>query len=260
MKAASYTEFYQSPLTRHLLGDSFHPGGLKLTHSLAQRTQVNRNSKVLDVASGKCTSARYLVSQFGATVVALDLGVTNLQQAMTLSNEQQQKKLRCIVGDAQYLPVASESIDVVFCECALSTFDDREAVLTEFYRVLKPGGYIAISDIFVNNPLPGPLTSELSRWLCISGATNAIRCQQFVQRGGFTRVRFTDVSDQLLETVHTIETKLTAPDPALDELIHQNFDDEFAQFDWQHGTPRQLAQYIYDGGAGYYLMTACKPR
>ena len=260
MKASCCVDFYQLPLTQMLLGESFHPGGVKLTHNLALQTLINRNSTVLDIAAGKCTSAHYLADNFGATVFALDLGLDHLRHGKDENTRYNRDKMHFIQGDAEHLPIASNSIDVVLCECALCTFDDRDSALTEIYRVLKPRGYIAISDVFLNEPLPVELNIELNRWLCVSGAYNAIRNQDMIAQGGFCQLRFRDVSASLLETIHTIEKKLTVPDPALSALIHQQTQQQAQQQSgWKHGIPRRLAHFIYDGGAGYYTLTARKP-
>ncbi len=257
MKASCCVDFYQLPLTQLLLGESFHPGGVKLTHNLASQTLINRNSTVLDIAARKCTSAHYVADNFGATVYALDLGLEHLTHGKIQNTQYNKNKVHFIQGDAQHLPIASNSIDVVICECAMCTFDNRETALTEIYRVLKPGGYIAISDVFLNETLPVELNIELNRWLCVSGAYNVTRSKEVITQGGFYQLRFKDVSASLLETIHTIEKKLTVPDAQLSALIQQQAQQQ--QTNWQHGIPRRLAHFIYDGGAGYYTLTARKP-
>ncbi|MFT5162258.1 MAG: arsenite methyltransferase [Alteromonadaceae bacterium] len=247
-------DFYQLPLTQLLLGDSFHPGGLNLTHQLALQTLVNRQSKVLDVAAGKGTTAHYLANTFGATTYAVDRGIANLKIA---KNNFGRQKINILQGDATHLPFRSDSFDVVFCECALSTFGNRKRALTEMYRVLKPRGFIAISDVYLNEPMPTDLHERLSQWLCISGSLNATHSQQIIEYGGFRQVRFTDVSAQLLETIHAIEAKLTSPDPDLSQLIETEFHRQ--QTEWHEGIASRLAKFIYNGGAGYYTLTARKP-
>ncbi len=254
MLSSCCIDFYQLPITQQLLGDSFHPGGLTLTHQLALQTLINRKSKVLDVAAGKCTSAHYLADNFGATTFVVDQGVANLQAAKAELNHD---KIHILQGDATQLPFASESFDVVLCECALSTFNNREKALTEIYRVLKPRGFIAISDVFLNEPMPTDLHNRLSQWLCIRGALNSKRSQEIIEFGGFRQLRFKDVSAQLLETIHDIEAKLTAPNPQLSALIACELSRQ--QTDWQHGIASRLAKFIYNGGAGYYTITARKP-
>lgn len=126
------TDLYQHPLTHHLLGDSFHPGGLETTRSLAVQCLVNRTSKVLDIATGRATSAAFLVKQYGAQVLGLDLGMDNLQTAKQMHRSL--TKLRLISGDAMQLPFRDNSLDVVFCECALCTFDNRDAAMPRCRR------------------------------------------------------------------------------------------------------------------------------
>lgn len=257
MKTHSSSEVYQTPLTRMLLGDNFHPGGLTLTHQLAIQTLVSHNSKVLDVASGTGTSAIYLAEKFGATVYGIDTGWSGLHRGKSGNDGDVTDKVHFIQGDAAHLPIASDSIDVVFCECAMSTFKLREHVLTEIYRVLKPRGFLAISDVFLNQTLPLELNDELNRWLSISGAYNAFRSAEVVEQNGFYQVRFRDVSSQLLETVHTIESKLAVPGPHLSQMLGDAVK-PYRQ-NWQQVMPSRLAQFIYDGGAGYYTLTARKP-
>src|SRR5713226_7878868 len=73
--------FYGSGLARLLLGDSFHPGGTHLTDRLGQLTQLTRDSRVLDVAAGRGTSAFHLAQTFGCEVVDIDLSEENVKRA-----------------------------------------------------------------------------------------------------------------------------------------------------------------------------------
>lgn len=250
--AACCTDLYQLPITQLLLGDSFHPGGLSLTRKLAEKTLVNRQSIVVDIAAGKGHSAQFLNRNYGATVIALDLGLINLQQL-----PQHKKKLQAIQANALALPLLNNSVNVVFCECALCTFDDRLAAIKEMYRVLKPGGFVAISDIFLNKKLPAHLEHNISRWLCVSNAQSMAHCQEFFgqtfnNNDAFEQLRFSDQSQPLLKTISDIEQKLKK----LSYLpLVKNLSKELSNFPYQ-----QLKEFIIDNGAGYYLLTARKPR
>jgi len=251
------SDLYQLPLTQLLLGDSFHPGGLTLTKKLAEKTLVNRQSVILDIAAGKGGSAQFLNRQYGAHVLALDLGLKNLQKIPANI-----KKIQAIQANALTLPIKDNSIDVVFCECALCTFTDRQAVIKEIYRVLKPHGFVAVSDIYLNQPLPQQLNNNISRWLCIGEALTANACQACFEENAsnvneaikktplFEQIRFTDQSQYLLDNIKTIEQKLRKL--AFLPLIKQ-LSSEIKNFPYQ-----QLKQFIIDGGAGYYLLTARK--
>ncbi len=233
----------KTSMTEMLLGDGFHPGGLALTHQLAIETLVGDHAKVLDIACGTGKSASYLAQRFGATVFALDRSVQAfMQQGYATPSD---STLTFVQGEAQHLPIASETIDVVFCECAMSTFNNRHLAITEIYRVLKPGGFIALSDIYLNENLPGALKRELGQWLYIDSSYNAVRSQQEISQHGFSQLKFYDVSKALLESVQTMNT-------------HTNCE----QSHYISNTPtlpKRLIQLTYDGSIGYYLLTARKP-
>src|SRR5579863_7029771 len=72
---------YESDVARMLLGDSFHPGGTKLTERLGALLGLTAQSRVLDIASGKGTSALFLAERFGCEVVGVDYGSQNVEQS-----------------------------------------------------------------------------------------------------------------------------------------------------------------------------------
>src|ERR1700758_3463268 len=76
---------YESDLTRFLLGDSFHPGGLKLTGQLWRMLSLSPNSRVLDVACGEGTTAVFLAKEFGCEVLGVDYGNQNVEAARSLA-------------------------------------------------------------------------------------------------------------------------------------------------------------------------------
>src|SRR5215831_17596434 len=74
---------YESDFAKLLLGDSFHPGGFKLTERLGQLLWLGANSRLLDVASGRGTSAMFLAERFGCEVIGVDYGRQNVDRANT---------------------------------------------------------------------------------------------------------------------------------------------------------------------------------
>ncbi|MFQ5868190.1 MAG: SAM-dependent methyltransferase [bacterium] len=71
--------FYQSEVVKFLLGDSFHPGSLKLTRILGERPDLSKDDYVLDVACGVGSSAIFLAKNFGCKVMGMDLGEKNIE-------------------------------------------------------------------------------------------------------------------------------------------------------------------------------------
>ncbi len=131
-------QLYESDLAKILLGDSFHPGGLRLTERLGSLLDLTPESQVLDVASGNGTSAFFLAERFGCHVVGIDYGAQNIAQANSLAAV---KGLASRVhfgrGDAERLPFQDASFDAVLCECAFCTFPDKSAAAQEL-RARRP--------------------------------------------------------------------------------------------------------------------------
>src|SRR6516162_6257225 len=94
---------YGSDLARFLLGESFHPGGLSLTHRLGDLMRLRPADRVLDVAAGRGASAFYLSSTFGCTVVGIDLSHENVKLASEAARESS-PRTSFQLGDAECLP------------------------------------------------------------------------------------------------------------------------------------------------------------
>src|SRR5713101_142087 len=140
LKACCAT-LYESDFARLLLGDSFHPGGLRLTRCLGEKLNLRPGLRVLDVASGKGESAIFLAQSFGCEVVGIDFGRENVNHATARASEAQIGQLvRFRQGDAEKLDFLDASFDAVICECAFCTFPDKHAAASEFSRILRPDG------------------------------------------------------------------------------------------------------------------------
>jgi ubiquinone/menaquinone biosynthesis C-methylase UbiE len=201
--------FYGSDLARHLLGDSFHPGGTGLTERLGELLTLTPESHVLDVASGRGTSAFQLAKTFGCNVTGIDLSEENVRLAAV---ETPQRGLTGRVsfqlGDAERLPFGDETFDAIICECAFCTFPSKPIAAQEFYRVLKPGGQLGLSDL-TRTEAPIPELEGLLSWIvCIGDALPAVRYVAILQQAGFQVPLVEDHSDALSEMVRQIQAKL----------------------------------------------------
>jgi ubiquinone/menaquinone biosynthesis C-methylase UbiE len=201
---------YESDYVRLLLGDSFHPGGVKLTSRLGEVLQLTPQSRVLDVASGKGTSAIYLAETFGCTVVGVDYGGDNVRQANeTAAAKGQSHRVHFEQGDAERLPCEEASFDAIICECAFCTFPDKPSAAREFARVLKPGGRVAMSDLTrAAGNLPKELDTLLAWVACIADAQPLESYAEFLTAAGFS-VNVREPHDEALtEMVNQIRMKL----------------------------------------------------
>ncbi|HYE71940.1 MAG TPA: methyltransferase domain-containing protein [Blastocatellia bacterium] len=193
-----------------LLGDSFHPGGVKLTERLGTLLHLTPHSRVLDVASGKGTSAIHLAEKFGCEVVGVDYGSDNVREANEAAAARGLAgRVWFDQGDAERLPFDDETFDAIICECAFCTFPDKPTAAREFARVIKPGGRIGMSDLTrAAGPLPPELDSLLAWVACIADAQPIESYAAFLNQAGFN-VNCLELHDEALqEMVNQIRMKL----------------------------------------------------
>ncbi|MBS1252642.1 MAG: Arsenite methyltransferase [Anaerolineales bacterium] len=92
-------------------------------------------------------------------------------------------------GYIEGLPVEDESVDVILSNCVINLAPDKDAVFREAYRVLKPGGWLAISDIVTSGPLPASVREDTELWgMCISGALEESEYLAKVRAAGFKSI------------------------------------------------------------------------
>src|SRR5579863_2449644 len=177
---------YQSEFARMLLGDSFHPGGQRLTSRLGEHLGLGPGVRVLDVASGKGDSAIFLARQFGCQVVGVDFGPQNVGEANSRATAAQVHRFVSFVeGDAERLDFADKGFDAVICECAFCTFPDKRLAASEFARVLRPGGRVGMSDLTRSGPLPTDLEGLLAWIACIADARPVEEYAAYLEGAGF---------------------------------------------------------------------------
>lgn len=201
---------YAHPLVNQILGDSFHPGGTALTERVGHLLHLGPSTRVLDVASGRGTSAIHLAKVFGCSVVGVDLSSANTQVATTEAALAHVDHLVSFVpGDAESLPFDSGGFDAIICECALCTFPDKPTALKEFWRVLKPAGLVGISDLTRSNHLSQELQGLLAWVACIAEALPSSVYLELLNQAGFCNdCDFITADEALQEMVATIQKNL----------------------------------------------------
>jgi arsenite methyltransferase len=251
--ASCCANLYELPIVEYLLGQSFHPGGTKLTRQLASATLVSPNSKVLDVACGKGSSAHAIAADFGATVTGCDYSAVNLERATITSRAAGlDRKTQFVRGSAEQLPFAGESFDVTLCECSLCLFENMDTALQQIRRVLKPGGRVGISDFFLNSPVPDSLDGLLGRVLCVAAAPSAEGYRNALSRAGFEFIRIRTVNWTLADMIRRIRHQLkllAATKNSLGSVLPAEFGDPSPVL-------ADLEAFIASGGAGYLIATA----
>ena len=151
---------------------------------------------VLDLGSGGGIDCFLAAKQVGPQgfVIGVDMTPQMLEKARRNQARLGVKNVDFRLGEIEHLPVADASVDVIISNCVINLSPDKPQVFREAFRVLKPGGRLAVSDIVTDGPLPPEIKSSLSAWAgCIAGAMDARDYMGAIAEAGFQEVELTPV-------------------------------------------------------------------
>jgi ubiquinone/menaquinone biosynthesis C-methylase UbiE len=144
------SDVYSGPvgvLWEMLMGEQIHVGGEKETEILATKAHLKKNTTVLDVCSALGGPARYLAKNYGCIITGLDATQHMVDEAIKRTQQQGLSNLITYkLGNALDMPFKSETFDVVIGQDAWCYVTDKNRLLNEVKRVLKPQGIIAFTD------------------------------------------------------------------------------------------------------------------
>lgn len=178
---------------------------------------------VLDLGSGAGMDAFLAASKVGESghVIGVDMTPEMLGRARdTASRRGVSHFVDFRRGVIEQLPVTDDSVDVVLSNCVINLSPDKERVFKEIYRVLKPGGRLAVSDICLTAPLPESVHEVDAAYIaCISGAVLAEDYERAMTRAGFKQI---EVERQDASAV----IDGACADPVLGEAVDKFSDEE----------------------------------
>ncbi|HLA06935.1 MAG TPA: arsenite methyltransferase [Anaerolineales bacterium] len=151
---------------------------------------------VLDLGSGAgldCILAAQKVGETGH-VIGVDMTPEMIERAQANVKKVNLKNVEFRQGYLENLPVDSNSVDVIISNCVINLSPDKEKVFNEAFRVLAPGGKLAVSDIVTDGELPETIRKSLSAWAgCVAGAVEAKDYIGMMESVGFTDISITPV-------------------------------------------------------------------
>ena len=164
---------------------------------------------VLDLGSGGGIDVLLSARRVGPTGKAYGLDMTD--EMLALARENQQKSgltnVEFLKGEIERIPLPDNSVDVIISNCVINLSADKDRVIAEAFRVLKPGGRFAVSDVVVRgNAVPGAVRRSMELWAgCIAGALEEESYRDKLTRAGFegveldpTRIYHADDAKQFL--------------------------------------------------------------
>jgi len=146
---------------------------------------------VLDLGSGGGIDVILSAKRVGPTGKAYGLDMTD--EMLALARENQKKagieNVEFLKGAIENVPLPDNSVDVIISNCVINLSGDKDRVLREAFRVLKPGGRFAISDVVVRGEVPANVRKSMELWVgCIAGALEENEYREKLARAGFASI------------------------------------------------------------------------
>jgi len=153
--------------------------------------QLNPGETVLDLGSGGGIDVLLSAKRVGPTGKAYGLDMTD--EMMALANENKRKagaeNVEFLKGEIENIPLPDNSVDVIISNCVINLSADKDRVLREAFRVLKPGGRLAVSDVVTLGAIPDQIRQRVLLWVgCIAGALDENEYRAKLTAAGFEKV------------------------------------------------------------------------
>jgi ubiquinone/menaquinone biosynthesis C-methylase UbiE len=153
--------------------------------------EIQEGEVVLDLGSGGGIDVFLAARQVGpgGKVIGLDMTPEMIKLARNNAKKIGATNVDFRYGEMEDIPLPDASVDAVISNCVINLSPDKDAVFTEVYRVLKPGGRMSVSDIVVDGQLPQAIRQNLASWAgCIAGALDEKDYLGKIRRAGFEEV------------------------------------------------------------------------
>ena len=160
---------------------------------------------VLDLGSGGGIDVLLSARRVGPTGKAYGLDMT--EEMLALAEENKRKSgltnVEFLKGEIENIPLPDNSVDVIVSNCVINLSGDKDRVLREAFRVLKPGGRFAISDVVVRGEIPQEIRKSIELWVgCVAGALSDAEYQQKLAAAGFEGIEIEATRVYNIEDAH----------------------------------------------------------
>src|SRR4051795_3313048 len=153
--------------------------------------ELHEGETVLDLGSGGGIDVLLSARRGGPTGKAYGLDMTDEMLALARENQRRAgvENVEFLKGHIEQIPLPDDSVDVIISNCVINLSGDKERVLAEAFRVLKPGGRFAVSDVIVRGEVPAELRRSMELWVgCVAGALEEGEFARLLAAVGFEEV------------------------------------------------------------------------
>src|SRR5262247_1011662 len=153
--------------------------------------ELSPGETVLDLGSGGGIDVLLSARRVGASGKAYGLDMTD--EMLALARENQRKagveNVEFLKGEIEAIPLPDRSVDVIISNCVINLSADKDRVFAEAFRVLRPGGRFAVSDVVVRGEVPAPIRRSVELWIgCVAGALEESEYRARLGKAGFEAV------------------------------------------------------------------------
>jgi SAM-dependent methyltransferase len=175
---------------------------------------ITAGQTVLDLGSGGGIDVLLSAKRVGPTGKVYGLDMTDEMLALARDNQRKAgaTNVEFLKGTIEAIPLPSQSVDVIISNCVINLSSDKDAVLREAFRVLKPGGRFAVSDVIVRSAVPEEVRRSMELWVgCLAGALEEQEYVSKLQAAGFA-----DVDVEPWRIYHVEDARAWLSDAGLD--------------------------------------------
>ena len=180
--------------------------------------ELREGETVLDLGSGGGIDVLLSARRVGASGFAYGIDMTDEMLALARDNQRKAgiANVEFRKGEIESLPFAEASVDVIISNCVINLSGDKPRVLAEAFRVLKPGGRFAVSDVVVRREIPASIRRDVELWAgCVAGALEEWKYREFLQRAGFTDIEVVPTRIYSADDMRENGVRDSLPDGAL---------------------------------------------
>jgi SAM-dependent methyltransferase len=192
--------------------------------------QLREGETVLDLGSGGGIDVLLSAKRVGPTGKAYGLDMTDDMLALARENQRQAgaANVEFLKGEIENIPLPDQSVDVIISNCVINLSADKSRVLQEAFRVLRPGGRFAVSDVVVNGAVPEAVRRSMLLWVgCIAGALEGEDYRAKLIAAGFADVSFETTRSYNIEDARVFLTEAGIEVDEIAPLIKDKFQSVF---------------------------------
>ncbi len=153
--------------------------------------ELRPGETVLDLGSGGGIDVLLSAARVGSSGKAYGLDMTDEMLALARDNQRQAgvQNVEFLKGEIEAIPLPDNSVDVIISNCVINLSPDKSRALAEAFRVLRPGGRFAVSDVVVRGEVPSDVRRSMELWVgCVAGALSEEQYAGLLRQAGFENI------------------------------------------------------------------------